>query len=200
MFISNQLRLFNSGYQISPDISMLGYKTDFNPTDIHLESINQDQQTRYPVKRMKIFEQAEFAGSEINYRCTKCRTCKKCKSHDDEESISIKEEIEQEVINESVAVNLDKRETMANLPFMQNPSTKLCPNKHKALKVLDQQLRRLNKYPKDKQDVIKSEQKLQSLGHVDYVKNLPEDIQKYLSDGEYTNLHFTQTFKRCITQ
>ena len=50
---------------------------------------------------------------------------------------------------------------------MHNPIIKLHPNKDKALKVFNQQLKKLSKNQKDKEDVIRSEQKLQDLGHVD---------------------------------
>ena len=50
------------------------------------------------------------------------------------------------------------------------------------MKVYQQQLRKLNKPEniKDKEDVINSEKKLQSLGFVDYVRDLPVHIQQML--------------------
>ena len=46
-----------------------------------------------------------------------------------------------------------------------------------ATKVYNQQLKKLNKFPKDKADVLHSEAKLQRLGYVDYVKNQPSEVQ-----------------------
>ena len=86
--------------------------------------------------------------------------------------LSIKEEIEQDIINSSVKVNFEKQITTASLPLMHNPVIKLAQNKDIVLKVYNQQVKKLNKNPKDKADVIESEAKLQSLGHVEYVKNL----------------------------
>ena len=37
-------------------------------------------------------------------------------------------------------------------------------------------MKRLSTNPEDKDDIIKSEKKLQSLGFVDYVKDLPADV------------------------
>eukprot|EP00111_Clytia_hemisphaerica_P012988 TCONS_00038171-protein len=48
------------------------------------------------------------------------------------------------------------------------------------MKVYLQQVNRLNKYEQNKQDVIKSERKLQDLGHVDFVRNLPIKSQHAL--------------------
>ena len=49
------------------------------------------------------------------------------------------------------------------------------------------QLKKLNKCEKDKNDLIASEGKHQSLGHVDYVKNLPIELQKKLKESEIQN-------------
>lgn len=49
------------------------------------------------------------------------------------------------------------------------------------------QLKRLSKYPKDKEDTIRSEAKLQELGHVDYVSNLTEEQQKSLNENPIQN-------------
>ena len=67
-----------------------------------------------------VFEQVEEAGSDISYRCTNCRSCKSCKSHQDE-MLSIKEEVEQDKINNSVEVIKENRTTMARLPLMNDP-------------------------------------------------------------------------------
>ena len=96
-------------------------------------------------------------------------------------------EIEQSVINDSVIVDTTKRMTIVKLPLMHDPVVKLAPNRHKALKVLKQQIKRLSKSPDDKKAIIKAENKLQDMGFVAYVKDLPEDIQKMLRDSPIKN-------------
>ncbi|XP_066911762.1 uncharacterized protein [Clytia hemisphaerica] len=95
---------------------------------------------------------------------------------------TIKEEVEQSLIESSVSVNLETSTTSATLPFIDNPVIKLAPNKDQAMKVYRQQLRKLNQpaNTQDKQDVIQSEQKLQQMGFVEYVKDLPQDVQHML--------------------
>ena len=51
------------------------------------------------------------------------------------------------------------------------------------MKVYSQQLRKLSNLPKDKTDILESEAKLQRLGFVDYVRNLPEEVRKSLSNN-----------------
>ena len=130
---------------------------------------------------------AEEAGSEISFRCIQCRSCNDCKHHDNIQAISIKEEIEQDLINKSVVVDISNQCTTASLPFTCDPHLRLSPNRHKALQVYQQQIKKLNKYPKDKQDVIESERKLHQLGHVDFVKNLSPEIQKQLQLNSIKN-------------
>ena len=65
-----------------------------NSSDIHI------------IKIQKQFNQREEVGCEITYRCINCRACKTCKDHDQIEMTSTKEEIEQNIINESVHVDL----------------------------------------------------------------------------------------------
>ena len=186
-FAQDQYHLFQHGYQVSIDAPLLCYKND-DITDITYSKydINQFVTTNHSTKQIKRFYGAEEVGSEITFRCIKCRECKECKEHDGE-LISIKEEMEQHLINKSVVVNTDDQITTASLPLLHDPLVKLCPNKDKAMKVYNQQLKKLKNNPTDREAVIKSEGKLQSLGHVEYVKNLPQDIQDQLSANPVKN-------------
>ena len=96
-FFSNQYDLYKAGYQINPDVSLLGFKSSWHKAD-------ECDATSY-MKCETIFKMAEEAGSEISYRCVICRSCKDCKNHDNIETTSIREEIEQDLINKSVVVD-----------------------------------------------------------------------------------------------
>ena len=85
--------------------------------------------------QQRLFEQAESTGCEITYRCPVCRTCQECKNHKKYESISLKEEVEQHIINQSVTVNLEESITSASLLFTSDPSKRLANNKNEAMKV-----------------------------------------------------------------
>ena len=182
-FFSEQLLLYRYGYQINPDVSLLGDK----PSMLQVTSDDTWQTDVYVSKRIKMFNDVEETGSEITYRCIKCRSCKTCKDHKQSEGVSIREEIEQDIINKSVHVDVTERKTTASLPFIHNPEVKLAPNKHLAMKVYQQQLKKLKKNEKDKEDIIASEGKLQKLGHVDYVKNLSDDQKQLLQQSKIQN-------------
>ena len=83
------------------------------------------------VKKQKIFEDVENTGSEITYRCSKCRNCKVSKEHSTDEIMSVKEKVKQDVINNTVKVDVASQRTTACLPLMNNPSIKLPHNKER---------------------------------------------------------------------
>ena len=70
---------------------------------------------------------------------------------------------------------------------MNNPSIKLAYNKERTLKVYNQQIKNINQSTDDKKDVIESEEKLQQLGYVDYVRNLKPEQQEMLRRSEIQN-------------
>ena len=180
-YLCNQLQLFRQGFIVNPDVSMLGYKDNNNIKEEHEDIDNFES---YSVRRIKLFTDVEETGSSISYRCKNCRCCKVCKNHDSSEEVSIKEEIEQEIINKSVVIDAVNRITTASLPFISNPENKLIPNKNLALKVYQQQIRKLNQNHKDKDDVLISESKLQSF---DYVSNLSAKQQLMLQESTIKN-------------
>ena len=126
-------------------------------------------------------------GSEITYRCVKCRSCKSCKECNQTEAVSIREEVEEELIKNSVTIDVANRTATATLLLINDPTVKLAPNRNKAMKVYTQQLRKLHHNPKDKAEVLKSEGKLHSLGYVDYVRNLSAEHQDMLRKNPIQN-------------
>ena len=160
-FLCNQKKLYRMGYQVNLDLSLLGYKV---PQLSLLE--DEEHQASYVVEsRAKgKFDEAENTGSEITFRCVKCRSCKECKNAEHTEARSIREEVEEVVIARSVTIDLANRQSIAKLPLMYDPVLRLMPNKHQAIKIYHQQVRKLNKNQKEKEEVLKSERKLQEAG------------------------------------
>ena len=95
-------------------------------------------------KLLERFEEIENAGTEVPYRCVKCRNCEDCKTGEKVECTSIREEVEQALIDKSVTVDLLAKRTTARLPFLTDPKYKLTHNMHIARKIYDRQLRQLN--------------------------------------------------------
>ena len=113
----------------------------------------------------------------MSYQCAKCGGCSDCLKSKNIDCISIQEEVEQALIYESVKVNLDQNRTSALLSFVSDPVTKLASNEKIALKIYRNQVTNLNKRKKDKEDVLKAEQKLHDLGFMEYGENLTIEEQ-----------------------
>ena len=172
------------------------YFLEYNGNDLHLlpdtcrDNISLNEGTSCHILTAKIqkrFEEIECAGSEILYRCINCRNCQKCRNGERIEYSSIKDEVEQDIINQSVSVNVEKGISVAKLPFIDDPIHKLAHNKNKALAIYNSQVKRLARNPSNKLDVIASENKLQCLGYVDYVKNLTPEQQLRLKENPVQN-------------
>ena len=189
-FVSSQLQAAKFGFYIDPDIRLLGptfhdeIRHDLYIPDVSRDEINDSYSPSYHIK---LHQRFESVGTDINYRCINCRNCSTCKHHSTEDCMSIQEEVEQDVINRSITVDTSNCTTIANLPLISDPLIKLAPNRDIALRVYIQQVKRLEKHPDDKKDILKSEKKLHDLGFVEYVKNLSNDIQQQLSNNPINN-------------
>ena len=75
--------------------------------------------------------------------------------------MSVKKEMEQDVINKSVKVDVANQRTTTSLPLMNNSSIKLAYDNERGLIVNNQQIKKLNQNIDDKEDAIESEEKLQ---------------------------------------
>ena len=132
---------------------------------------------------LRQIQEAESAGSIIEYRCETCRGCQKCKNGEFTEKISLREEFEQDLIQKSITVDLVKKEAVGYLPFTSDPDEKLASNKEVAMKVYRQQTKMLAKKPQLRKAIIESEAALQEAGFVDWVSNLPLDVQEKIAEG-----------------
>ena len=93
---------------------------------------------RRTVKQLdKKFDESQGAGGiDVSYWCVECRDCPDCKVSGQDEEISVREEVERDVINRSVEVDLTECETKADLPRLKDAIGRLFSNKGIALKVL----------------------------------------------------------------
>lgn len=127
---------------------------------------------------IKIMEQ----GISLEYRCSKCRDCWKCKTASDTERISVREEQEDEMIKDAVKIDFINKKITASLPMRGDPEKYLAPNRNIAEKVLISQCKKVQNDEEAKQCVIKSFQKLTTNGYaVEFSKLTPEQQQKIQS-------------------
>ena len=126
--------------------------------------------------------ESELSGSEIQFRCVRCRNCARCRDSSKFEATSIREEKEQYMIEQSVNFDTDKGRLVASLPFVKSPKENLTPNRYQANKVLESQMKLISKSEQMRSDVLESFDKLASKGYFLPVASLPSEIKKYLDD------------------
>ena len=121
-------------------------------------------------------------GVDIDYRCTKCRECSACKSSLRTEAISLKEEAEMELIDQSVNLDLEAKQIICSLPLRGDERSFLTNNRDRAYKVLQQQLKQYAQQPETKELIIKAFEKLFNNGHACYMEDLSsEDLEAFIN-------------------
>ena len=182
-YLSQELQQYRWGKQYFPDCKLLSGALE-TPDDEDLE-IPVVPGTVYPCsnpirrlsKKFSAFEEVESAGCEVTFRCRKCRNCVDCKKSQQIQCMSIQAEVEQVLIDDSVEVNLGEGTTTATLPFLEDPKTALAPNDVTALAVYKSQVRKLDKCPNERREIIEAEAKMRELGFVDKLENLSSEQQ-----------------------
>ena len=125
----------------------------------------------------KLWE-VEQLGTESPYRCVACRSCSKCRKGDQLEMVSLKEEAEQSIIENSIELDSKKNILWATLPFVEDPVMKLQHNRFIAEKVLQSQQKMFSRDPSMREDAVKSHQKLLDRGHVIAASELSAEFKR----------------------
>ena len=123
----------------------------------------------------------EEVGTDSPYRCVECRKCQQCKKGDQLEEISFREEAEQALIETSIELDVQKKELRAYLPFVEDPTVALTPNRFIAEKVFRTQLDLFKRKPDMREDTLRSHGKLVLKGHVKREKDLSREEQAAMS-------------------
>ena len=130
------------------------------------------------------FQTMEDLGTTAEYRCVACRNCSRCRNGDELEKTSLKEENEQYLIESSVTLDVENSSLVAKLPFIEDPNLKLKPNRYVAEKILESQLKIINKSDQMKEDTLKSHNKLADRGYVAPVTSLTAEERECMRSGQ----------------
>ena len=132
------------------------------------------------------FECFDGLGSELTYRCIRCRNCAECRKGDALEQGSFEGEAQQALMEKCVEFNHEKKRLETSLPFILDPVTHLAPNRYIALKVIKSQLEKVKKNPGTKDDILAAHNKLLDKGHVCAVDDLPPDLKVMVMEKDAT--------------
>ena len=117
-------------------------------------------------------------GLSVDYRCVKCRNCVDCKNADETEKVSLRQDVEDAMIKESVELDLPNKRIVAALPLRGKEEEFLSGNRDRALCVLNQQCRKFGNKPEDLEAVLKAFKKLFDRGHVIFLKDLDPSVRE----------------------
>ena len=125
-----------------------------------------DEQLMSIQGELKRFMQQQEAGLDTSYKCPKCRDCQDCIKGSGYEKISVKQEREQNLIKESIKVNLKDGRVTAELPFKADPKEFLAENSFVAQKRLQNVCRKYYHDKKVKNEILEAFEKLRRKGHI----------------------------------
>ena len=145
------------------------------------------------------FESIDSLGSEVSYRCLRCRNCSDCRKGDLLEAGSLEGEVEQALMEKCVELNLDERRLEASLPFTLDPTVHLAPNRHRALKVLQSQLNKVKKNPEFREDIFAAHNKLLEKGHVSTYEDLTPEEKKIVDATKKNVNHIPWSIVRKVS-
>ena len=109
-YLTNIVNTYKNVFKMSMDMPLLGVKEiELNRSNDLLDEHTTKSEAfanKRPLKTLK----KESAGTEISYKCARCRGCSDCKNSQKIECISIQEEIEQIIRDRSVTVEVTQPE------------------------------------------------------------------------------------------
>ena len=127
------------------------------------------------------YENLESLGSEITYRCVKCRNCASCRNGEFFERTSLAEEAEQALIEECVWLDPKKHLLQCRLPFIRDPVLALARNRTQVEQILKGQMRSIVRNPAVMTSIMAAHDKLYLKGHVAAYNEL-SDVEKMAVD------------------
>ena len=136
---------------------------------MHME---ESAETLREIRKLRIEQES---GLDLNYRCIKCRDCSTCRDADRTEAISLREEAEMEQIDQSVKLDLEKKQITCSLPLKGEERDYLTTNYSQALKILEQQVKQYSSKKDTKESIIKAWQKLFDNGHAVLMDELTDE-------------------------
>ena len=136
------------------------------------------------LSRLKKILELQESSLDISYRCVRCRECLDCKNAEQVEKISLREESELYEIKNSVHLDWEEKKITCTLPLRGIERDFLTSNEDRALRILDSQCRKYFKDEETKASIVAAFQKLIDKGYIQFIDDLPADLQKSFLNKE----------------
>ena len=145
-----------------------------------------------PLSKLKGLQDELDIPNIVDYRCDSCANCPTCKLSARAKTKSLQESFEQQVIEKSVHVDLEKEMVWVDLPFIKEPVEYLSKkhggsdNFHQASKVYQAQCRKRDDV---KDQVRKAHKELVEKGYMSPLEELPPEIQLAIQESLFRHFY-----------
>ena len=109
---------------------------------------------------LKSLQKATESGLSIEYRCPRCRSCSDCLNSHETERVSLREEAEDIMIQDSIKIDWERKIIEGVLPMRGPEEEFLSNNRELGLKILQQQCKRYQHDEETKAIILKAFDKL----------------------------------------
>ena len=151
------------------------------------------------IREFKKHQDMHDSGLEVSYRCPRCRECLDCKTAESTEKISIREEIEMHEIQKSVHLDFANNKIQCSLPLRGKERDYLASNRDRALKVINQQIKKYGKDEFTKKTILEAFDKLFKNGHAKLLSQLLPEETIFLNKEVQHHLIWRVVFSGSVT-
>ena len=127
------------------------------------------------LRDLKYWYRQMEGGTTVDYRCPACRECTKCKDSDKTDKISLREEVEQKAVEDSVFFDRENKKVMVKLPKRGEEEFFLSSNRECAMKVYKNICQKASKSEDIKQEINAAFAKLFKNGHAMVIKDVDKN-------------------------
>ena len=130
------------------------------------------------LRDLKFWYKQMESGTSVEFRCPACRDCSKCRNSDFTDKISIREEVEQKQVEDSIHFDRENKKIWVSLPKRGDERFFLSSNRDIALKVYKKMCEKASKDSFIKEEVIAAVEKLFRTGQALYLSEVkPERLE-----------------------
>ena len=148
---------------------------------------------KFPIgklKKLMIYDDEDFVAS---YRCEKCSDCADCKLSPSLKATSIRDKLEQKIVEASVHIDYEKKKTFVSLPFLEDPVpffqkhfNGANSNYDQAFSTYQQQCRKDNSI---KEGIRSEMQKLADSGFIAPLDSASQELQDLVEASQIQHLY-----------
>ena len=141
------------------------------------------------------FMKMQDSGLDTTYKCPKCRECKSCLKGSGQELLNMKEEYQQQIIEDSVRIDDELGQAVARLAFDSDPNESLANNEVIARKRLKNVCAKYANNQPVREMISRGFKKLVDRGHIKMYEDLSEYQQKMLEQEPSYCIPWDVSFK-----